>query len=129
MAACAKRCLEFDEPFATAISAASKSFLGRNGDGGLLFAALVADFAAVFKDFDPPTAGILGEVLKDTVDEVIKDLARKVDFASTSPLIAMAGAIMSSKACSISKELRASLSMKIVEGFLRSVPRQSDKKV
>ena len=43
------RCLEFDEPFATAISAAANSFIGRNGDGGLLFAALVADFAAVFK--------------------------------------------------------------------------------
>ena len=79
--------------------------------------------------FDPPTASILGEILKDSVADVLKNSARKVDFNSTSPLIAMTSTIMNSKACSISNELRASLSMKIVEGFLRSVPRQADKQV
>ena len=79
--------------------------------------------------FDPPTASILGEILKDSVADVLKNSARKVDFNSTSPLIAMTNTIMNSKACSISNELRASLSMKIVEGFLRSVPRQADKQV
>ena len=79
--------------------------------------------------FDPPTAGILGEIMKDTVSDVIKNSARKVDFTSTSPLLALTNTVMSSKACSISRDFKASLSTKIVEGFLRSVPTLADEKV
>ena len=32
-----------------AISATAKSFIGRNGDGGLVLAALIADLAVIFK--------------------------------------------------------------------------------
>ncbi len=71
------RCLEFSDPAAESVSVAVKSFLDRHGDGGSIFAALTADLASVFSNYDPRVAGdIVRRIVLPAVTQTLKDKVR-----------------------------------------------------